>query len=386
MTLDFRRRSGAGSGAGTLPAMPEAPPTTETPAVRCARLTKRFGATTAVDDVTLAVQQGEILALLGPSGCGKTTFLRLVAGFERADAGDIDLAGRVVVGDDTFVPPERRRVGFVFQDYALFPHLSVSANVGFGVEPSLRATRTADTLGLVGLGGLGDRYPHELSGGEQQRVALARALAPGPAIVLLDEPFSNLDADLRERVRGEVRGILRTAGASTVFVTHDQEEAFDIADRIAVMNRGRIEQLGRPEEIYHTPQTRFVADFVGDADFLPAEVTGDRLVTELGSYPLNGVAVAPGGVEIMLRPEDIELRPTDRADAPLVTARRFKGPLSLSTVRLPTGRVVTGAHSSQQIFSPGQRVEVGFLPDHLVLFRGEDRVAWIPARVKTGTD
>jgi iron(III) transport system ATP-binding protein len=367
--------------AGTLPTV-----AATDPAVRTAGLTKRFGPVIAVEDVTLDVEPGEILALLGPSGCGKTTFLRLVSGFERAEAGTIDLAGRAVVGDHLFVAPERRRVGFVFQDYALFPHLSVTDNVGFGVERRARAERAASTLTLVGLGGLGDRYPHELSGGQQQRVALARALAPGPAIVLLDEPFSNLDADLRERVRGEVRAILRATGTSTVFVTHDQEEAFDIADRIAVMNEGRIEQLGRPEEIYHTPETRFVADFVGDADFLPAEVAGDRLVTELGAYPLNGVAVEPGPVEIMLRPEDIELVPTERPDAPEVLARRFKGPLSLFTVLLPTGRVVTGAHSSQEIFTPGQRVDVGFSPDHLVLFRGDRRVAWIPARVRTGTD
>ena len=356
------------------------------PAVRCVGLTKRFGSTVAVDDVTLDVEPGEILALLGPSGCGKTTFLRLVAGFERAEAGAIELAGRPVVGDRLFVPPEHRRVGFVFQDYALFPHLSVADNVGFGVDRRSRAERTSLTLALVGLGGLGDRYPHELSGGQQQRVALARALAPGPAIVLLDEPFSNLDADLRERVRGEVRTILRTTATSTIFVTHDQEEAFDIADRIAVMNAGRIEQLGRPEEIYHTPETRFVADFVGDADFLPAEVAGDRLVTELGAYPLNGVDVEPGPVEIMLRPEDIRLVRTRDPGAPEVVGRRFKGVLSLSTVRLRTGRNITGAHSSQEIFTPGEHVDIRFRPDHLVLFRGDRRVAWIPARVKTGTD
>ncbi len=356
------------------------------PTIECIGLTKRFGSVVATDDASIAAEQGEILALLGPSGCGKTTFLRLIAGFERADAGTISFDGRTVAGPGTFVLPERRRVGFVFQDYALFPHLTVAGNVGFGVDRDERAKRVARTLALVGLSGLGDRYPHELSGGQQQRVALARALAPGPAIVLLDEPFSNLDADLRERVRSEVRAILRTAGASTVFVTHDQEEAFDIADRIAVMNEGRIEQIGRPEEIYHTPQTRFVADFVGDADFLPAEVTGDMLLTELGSYPLNGVEVEPGLVEIMLRPEDIELTLTARADAPEVLTRRFKGPLSLSMVRLATGRVVTGAHSSQEILPPGHRVDVRFEPDHLVLFRGERRVAWIPARLKTGTD
>ena len=371
---------------GTRPAGTLLPVPAPDLAVRSTGLTKRFGSTVAVDGVTIAVEPGEILALLGPSGCGKTTFLRLVAGFERADKGEIELAGRPVVGDHVFVPPERRRVGFVFQDYALFPHLSVTGNVGFGVERNGRAERVASTLSLVGLGGLGDRYPHELSGGQQQRVALARALAPGPAIVLLDEPFSNLDADLRERVRGEVRAILRTTGTSSVFVTHDQEEAFDIADRIAVMNEGRIEQLGRPEEIYHTPETRFVADFVGDADFLPAEVTGDRLVTELGAYPLNGVAVEPGEVEIMLRPEDIRLVRTRDRSAPEVVGRRFKGVLSLSTVRLQTGRIITGAHSSQEIFTPSERVEIRFRPDHLVLFRGDRRVAWIPARVKTGTD
>ena len=339
----------------------------------------------AVDTATLSVTQGEILALLGPSGCGKTTFLRLVAGFERADAGTIVLDGKAVSREGLFVAPERRRVGFVFQDYALFPHLSVSANVGFGVDREGRDERVARTLALVGLEGLGARYPHELSGGQQQRVALARALAPGPAIVLLDEPFSNLDADLRERVRSEVRGILQTAGTTAVFVTHDQEEAFDIADRIAVMDHGRIEQLGRPEEIYHTPATRFVADFVGDADFLPVEVTADHVVTELGSFSLGGAAVAAGEAEIMLRPEDIRLTPSATAVAE-VTGRRFQGPLSLSTVRLPTGRIVTGAHSSQEIFPPGQRVEVRFQPDHLVLFRGDRRVAWIPARAKTGTD
>ena len=355
-------------------------------AVACAGLTKRFGSTIAVDDATIAVSPGEILALLGPSGCGKTTFLRLVAGFERGDAGRIDLAGKTVAGDGLFVLPERRRVGFVFQDYALFPHLTVAENVGFGVDRREREGRVARTLALVGLEGLGDRYPNELSGGQQQRVALARALAPEPAIVLLDEPFSNLDADLRERVRSEVRAILRMAGASTVFVTHDQEEAFDIADRIAVMDRGRIEQLGRPEEIYHTPATRFVADFVGDADFLPADVTHDRVVTELGSFSLGGASVEPGAAEIMLRPEDIDLAAADGEDAAEVLGRRFQGPLSLTTVRLPTGRVVTSAHSSQEIFPPGRRVAVRFLPDHLVLFRGARRVAWIPTRAKTGTD
>lgn len=345
-------------------------------AVACEGLAKRFGSTLAIDEVSLAVAPGEIVALLGPSGCGKTTFLRLVAGFERPDAGTITIAGTAVAGDTMFVRPERRRVGFVFQDYALFPHLDVAGNVAFGLsDRSSRATVVDETLDLVGMHGLQRRYPHELSGGQQQRVALARALAPRPPIVLLDEPFSNLDADLRLRVRTEIRQILRRATTTAIFVTHDQEETFDIADRIAVMNAGRIEQVGGPEEIYHTPRTRSVADFVGLADFLPAEVTRGRLITEIGSFDVGERAVPEGRFEIMLRPEDVAIEQGNGSAR--VVARRFRGPVNLSTIELASGRAITAAHSSQHAFPIGERVEVRFDPDHLVLFDGDRRAGLV---------
>lgn len=356
----------------------------EGPAVVTDGLAKWFGSVSAVIDVSLDVASGEILALLGPSGCGKTTLLRLIAGFERPDEGTIELGGRFVAGRGSFVQPERRHAAFVFQDYALFPHMTVEDNVCFGVPRSERADRLAPILDLVGLAGFGSRYPHELSGGQQQRVALARALAPEPEIVLLDEPFSNLDADLRARVRLEVREIIRTAGATAIFVTHDQQEAFEIADRVAVMREGRIEQVGRPEEIYHTPVTRFVADFVGQAAFLEATWDGDRLMTELGVL-VTTPGIPAGAGEIMVRPEDVQLS-SDGTQGSEVVERRFQGPVSLTTVRLPSGRTIASAHSSQLVFRVGDRVGIRFLPDHLVLFRGDDRVAWIPTSERTGTD
>jgi len=250
------------------------------------RVSKRFRAADppAVDGLSLRVTEGEILALLGPSGCGKTTTLRLIAGLESPDAGTITLRGQIVAGPGRAVPPEERGVGIVFQDYALFPHLTVADNVAFGLPRAARRSRVEAVLELVGLGGFGPRYPHELSGGQQQRVALARALAPAPALLLLDEPFSNLDADLRAQMRDEVERILRTSGTTAVFVTHDQEEAFTLADRVGVLLAGRIEQLAPPQELYHRPATRFVAAFVGAADFLPGVVTAQGIVTEVGTF------------------------------------------------------------------------------------------------------
>ena len=230
--------------------------------VRLSGVSRSYGPVRAVKDLGLAVTRGEILALLGPSGCGKTTTLRLIAGFEPPDSGTVEVGGRTVAGPGTNVPPEKRRVGMVFQDYALFPHLSVEQNVSYGL-PNWKKGRVEEVLALTHLVGLGGRMPHELSGGQQQRVALARALAPEPAVVLLDEPFSNLDASLRIRVRSEMREILRDAGATAVFVTHDQEEAFAVADRVVIIDRGKVQQVGSPDAILRAPANAFVADFIG---------------------------------------------------------------------------------------------------------------------------
>jgi iron(III) transport system ATP-binding protein len=252
----------------------------------------------AVNQVTLDLYEGELVSFLGPSGCGKTTLLRLIAGFERPQSGAIAIAETVVAGKGQWVPPERREVGMVFQDYALFPHLNVQKNIAFGlrnlashkhhrIEVKLQK-RIEEVLELVGLSGFADRYPHELSGGQQQRVALARALAPSPRLILLDEPLSNLDVQVRLRLRQELREILKSSHTSAIFVTHDQEEALSIADRVAVMRGGQLEQFGTPEEIYGKPISKFVAEFVTQANFLPVWQDGDRnLATDLGCFDLN---------------------------------------------------------------------------------------------------
>jgi iron(III) transport system ATP-binding protein len=306
------------------------------------------------------VAPGNLLALLGPSGCGKTTTLRLIAGLEALDAGSVEIAGRVVAGPGRHEPPERRRVGMVFQDYALFPHLTVARNIGFGLgrrdEPR---RRVAETLELVDLGDFGERMPHELSGGQQQRVALARALAPHPAVVLLDEPFSNLDPELRATVRAEVRQILSDANATAILVTHDQEEALSLADRIAVMWDGRIVQTANPEELYHRPVDRQVASFVGDAQFIPGEAEGRRVVTELGTLPLT--SAAEGRVDVLLRPETLRLAhvPEGEATNALVTRREFFGHHQLLTVQLDTGAVLRARLGSYGGIRRGDRVQAG---------------------------
>ena len=264
--------------------------TADTPMIELRRVAKRFGHVEAVRDADLAVQRGELLAVLGPSGCGKTTMLRLVAGFEEPDAGEVRVDDRVVAGSG-WVPPERRHVGMVFQDYALFPHLSVADNVGYGLPRRGRVARVAEVLDLVGLGGLERRHPHELSGGQQQRVALARALAPQPAVVLLDEPWSNIDPLLRGAMRDDIARILRTAGVTVVLVTHDQEEAFSLADRIALMDAGRIAQVGTPEEMYYRPASRRVAEFVGATNFVAAGRRGARACRHPAA---NGKCAPPG--------------------------------------------------------------------------------------------
>jgi iron(III) transport system ATP-binding protein len=275
------------------------------PAIACRGVHKAFGAVEAVAGVDLVVPAGSLTAVLGPSGCGKTTLLRLVAGFERPDAGAIAIGARPVAGDGAYVAPERRRVGMVFQDYALFPHLDVAGNVAYALGRRPDRARVEALLELVGLGGLGARRPHELSGGQQQRVALARALAVRPEVVLLDEPFSNLDAVLRAQVRGELRRILKESGVSGLLVTHDQEEALSLADRVAIMRAGAVVQAGTPEEVYLAPVSSWVASFLGAVDVLPGVAAEGVVETELGI--VHDGAHHSGAVDVLVRPEALGL-------------------------------------------------------------------------------
>src|SRR5688572_21688961 len=288
----------------------------------CHGVAKRFGAVQAVDHTRLCVERGEFVALLGPSGCGKTTLLRLIAGFEEPEAGTVEVAGVPVAGNGTWVPPERRKVGMVFQDYALFPHLTVAENVGFGLPRKERKARVPIVLALVDLCGLGERYPHELSGGQQQRVALARALAPGPELVLLDEPWSNIDPHLRSSMRDELARILRAIHVTVVLVTHDREEAFSLADRIALMRNGVVVQEGPPEENYLSPATRWAAEFVGAGNFVSGQVENGLVQTLLGAFPANGSGSATAA-EVLVRPEQLELAPDPDGEA-YVVGREFR--------------------------------------------------------------
>lgn len=341
--------------------------------VRLEGVTKQFGRVEAARDLSFAVSSGEIFALLGPSGSGKTTALRLIAGLERPDSGEIRVNEALVAGDAVHVPPEKRRVGMVFQDYALFPHLNVVENVTFGlmgIDDEQKDQAAEKALDLVGLGAHGDRFPYQLSGGEQQRVALARALAPGPVVLLLDEPFGNLDADMRALVRREVVDILRRAGTTTVFVTHDQEEALSIASRVGVIDGGQVRQIGTPDEIYHQPVDRFVARFVGHADFLPGEVRGPDVVTEVASFE-NMVGLSEGSrVEVMIRPDDVDLIPADFAQCEVVE-REFKGSESVYAIRLPSGRRVHSSQPSNRVFKVGTRVLVVANLRRVALFAGD---------------
>jgi iron(III) transport system ATP-binding protein len=324
-------------------------------------VTKYFGEVGAANGVDLIVRQGQLVALLGPSGCGKTTALRLIAGFESVDSGVIEIGGQRVAAPGLHMPPEKRRVGMVFQEYALFPHLNVLDNVRFGLHKTpaqgRESSRIADVLDLVGLIGLEKRMPHELSGGQQQRVALARALAPDPALILLDEPFSNLDAGLRVRVRAEVQSILRQAGATAVFVTHDQEEALSLVDQVAVMLSGKVQQLATPQELYWQPANRAVAEFIGDANFVPGNADGRHIECEFGT--LEAQFSAHGPVDVLIRPESIAISPAPPSDnAHRVRSQLFFGHDQLVTVQMANGRMINVRLGPTYQFAIGQPVAV----------------------------
>ena len=333
-----------------------------------------YGELEVLRGLSFALPRGAIGCLLGPSGCGKTTALRCIAGFEPVRAGRILLGDTVVSAPGLSLPPEKRRIGMVFQDFALFPHLTVAANIAFGLHaapPSERGERLRELAALVGLAPALQRYPHEISGGQQQRVALARALAPRPELLLLDEPFSNLDIDLRERLSLEVREIINASGATAILVTHDQHEAFAMADEIGIMHDGRIQQWDSPYNLYHRPVNRFVADFVGQGAFLPAKVLNSRRVEiELGV--LEGDSLGKDHLEVLLRPDDVvhdDAAPTQAE----VVHKAFRGAEILYTLRLGSGRKVLALVPSHHNHALGEHIGIRLDVDHVVAFAPENR-------------
>ena len=334
----------------------------------------------AVRDVSFGLRAGDIGVFIGPSGCGKTTLLRAVAGLEPASGGQIKLGGHTVSSAGTHIPAEKRRIGMVFQDYALFPHLDVGRNVAFGIHDwplHERDARVAEVLEWVGLSGTQKRYPHALSGGQQQRVALARALAPKPQLLLLDEPFSNLDVDLRERLAHEVRGILKNAGATALFVTHDQLEAFAIGDMIGVMHEGALHQWDDAYSLYHRPATRFVAEFIGHGVFAPATLVemGGQTVVQTALGELSNIAECPlpsafesGQCDVLLRADDI----VHDDDAPVkaeILRKAFRGSEFLYTLRLAGGQIVQAHVPSHHDHRLGEWIGIRAQVDHVVTFR-----------------
>ena len=332
----------------------------------------------AVDQVSFQVEKGEILTLLGPSGCGKTTLLRLIAGFETADSGRIILGEKTVDSFDFWLPPEKRGVGMVFQDYALFPHINVWENVGFGYKEKDRKERIREVLALVGLEGYEARYPHQLSGGQQQRVALARALTRRPLVVLLDEPFSNLDADLREYMRKEIRRILKAAGTTAVFVSHDQKDALALSDRVVVIHEGVLQQEGTPRKIYQYPKNHFVANFIGKTNLIPGVISPDMQYasTCLGNIPVSeGSRFSPGEeVQVSVRPENIQVVGEGGLQA-VVTSSVYKG--EMIEAELEVGMVcgkkqlLTVFLHPDNVYSQGDGIHVKILPGHIHILENE---------------
>jgi iron(III) transport system ATP-binding protein len=351
---------------------PDAAPLLAVEALHC-----RLGGQDVVQGASLALAAGDLGCLLGPSGCGKTTLLRAIAGFQPVASGEVRLRGRVVASSGRALPPEARGVGLVFQDLALFPHLDVAGNVGFGLtrlERSEREARVRETLQLLDLQDLAGRYPHELSGGQQQRTAIARAIAPRPQLLLLDEPFSSLDADLRRQIRGQIRALLKRLGITALLVTHDQEEAFAFADRIGVMRAGKLLQWASAFDTYHRPASAFVARFVGEGRLIPGRVLPDgRIETELGRFrgQLPEQASSAGAaVQVLLRPDDIQ--PGNGGDLMTeVVDADFRGAETLYRLRLAGGSEVCALFPSHHRHAPGDRLAVALDMEHVVVFPAE---------------
>lgn len=325
--------------------------------VEVSSVTKSFDDTAVLRNINLLVEPGLSLALLGPSGCGKTTLLRLIAGLDRPDAGTISVGDQTMADDITWVPPEKRNVGMVFQDWALFPHLTVGRNVGYGLARAERdGARVTEALDMVGLGDLAERMPDTLSGGQQQRVALARAIAPRPSVLLLDEPFSNLDATLRVGVRSEVHRLLSDLAITSIFVTHDQEEAFVLGDRVAVMQAGAIEQLGTPRDIYQRPASAWVASFVGDVNMLPGTAEGKVATTAIGQIPLLDAHHGPA--DVLVRPEDLSL---DDGGTATIERTEYYGPDMMLTVSLDSEVELQVRSPTSEMWEAGTSVSVRYV-------------------------
>ena len=328
-------------------------------------LTKSFGRQRVLDDVGLTVPPRSITAVLGPSGCGKTTMLRILAGFETADAGQVRLAGRELVGPRAWVAPQDRRIGLLPQEGALFPHLSVGGNVGFGLPPGRDRAMAIDRwLEIVGLAGTAGRRPEELSGGMQQRVALARALAADPALILLDEPFSSLDAALRMTVREEIAWVLRDAGTTAVLVTHDQAEALSLADTVVLLLGGRVEQIGPPAQLYHRPVSLAAAAFVGEIVELAGVAVGGQVTSALGRLPVRGT-VADGPVTVALRPEQVSVAASAAGVPVRVVEHRYYGPDTVIRARLASGELVAIRTPGYAPLPPGDEIELAVSGDVL---------------------
>ncbi|WP_121820799.1 ABC transporter ATP-binding protein [Halostella salina] len=350
-------------------------------------LVRSYETETAVEDLSLSVGEGEVLTLLGPSGCGKTTTLRLIGGLERPDDGTIELGDSVIAdAGDTFVPPEERGIGLVFQDFALFPHLTAAENIGFGIAEwpeSERQARIEEMLDLIGMSDHGDDRPGELSGGQKQRVALARSLAPEPDVLLLDEPLSNLDVSLRVSMREEIRRIIDETDVTAIWVTHDQEEALSVADRVGVMHDGELQQVGRPEKVFELPASRFVASFLGRAGFLSATVEDDVLATDVGDIDADALVGAERSdwevlpdeatVDVLVRPDDLRVTPTTPEEADgTITRRQYQGPSFIYRVETEGGDTIQCLHSHTEVFDVGKSVSVDLVANHpLVWFPAE---------------